>query len=88
MSISIDSRLLVFKWSISELSPMKTKGHPERASASNREKGFSINALSRTPIFWAASVIHSRDLLLGLIIVDVFYNLFNLFLTIAARGIS
>ena len=30
----------------------------------------------------------SRDLLLGLIIIDVSYNLFYLFLTVAARGIS
>ena len=64
-----------------------TAGSQSSASAPNNENArmvFSINALSRTPIFWAASVIHSRDLLLGLIIIDISYNLFCLFLTIAA----
>ena len=38
ISMSIDNLLLVFRWSISELPPLKMKGQPERASASSSEK--------------------------------------------------
>ena len=91
MSISMDKRLLVLRCSISELPPLNRKGQPERASASSNENAlmvFSINALSRIPIFWDASVIHSMDLLLELIIVYGVYYLFDFGLAISARGIS
>lgn len=52
MSISIDSRLLVFKCNRRELPPLNTKGHPERAKASSSENAlivFSANEKSHIP---------------------------------------
>ena len=43
---------------------------------------------SWTPIWRAASVIHSRLLLLGLIMFYCLYDLFNFLFPVAARGIS
>ena len=49
MSISMESRLPVFIWSMSELPPLNMKGQPERASASSNENArivFSTRATS------------------------------------------
>lgn len=87
MSISIDSRLLVFKCNRRELPPLNTKGHPERAKASSSENAlivFSANEKSHIPRRVAASVIHSIVLLLGFIIVYGIYNMFYFFFSVTA----
>ena len=87
MSMSIDSRLLVFRCNIRELPPLTTNGHPERAKASSNENAlivFSAKAKSRIPRRAAASVIHSIVLLLGFIIVYGIYNMFYFFFSVAA----
>lgn len=91
MSMSIDSRLLVFSCNIRELPPLNTNGHPERAKASSKENAlivFSAKAKSRIPRRAAASVIHSIVLLLGFIIVYCIYNMFYFIFSVTARCVS
>ena len=76
---------------MSELPPLNINGQPERANASSKENArmvFSTNAISRTPAFCAASVIHLRDLLLGLIIVYRLNDLYYFLFSVTTRGIS
>ena len=64
MSMSIERRLLLPRWSIHAVPPLKVNGQPERASDSNSEKArmvFSINVLSSNGCSVAILLIHSTE---------------------------
>ena len=98
MSISIERRLLLPRWSIHAVPPLKVNGQPERASDSNSEKArmvFSINVLSNDGCSVAILLIHSTERLSGCII-SVYYlvlfcsvkYVFYLIFTASSGGIT
>lgn len=75
MSMSMERRLLLPRWSIHAVPPLNVNGQPERTRDSNSEKArmvFSINVLSSDGCCTATLLIHSTERLSGCIM-SVYY---------------